>query len=275
MPLMLIYNPDILGELPPFVSLDDIIDRAREGHQLWLPNHMGIGGATFQALGGDNFTEETSFNSDVVRNFIEYAYKFDVLTQEKLIRLAIEDELLEGFKSYDLAWTIHDSSFLLTLAMTGYEGGLDVRPFPSIEAGSIPGSSAMSWAWSVPADQPYPEISWQLVRFLATDSGQTRWLLSQGMLPATAAGFNHLWEDPSIAKGYLPQAILENPDVLGQLQFIVGMSRPWRVPPKLPENIYQEYVVPTTLELIAGFVDGQQDFESTISKYLENLEQLK
>ena len=275
MPMMLIYNPDLLGVLPSTISLDYIINSGRNGNQLGLPEHMGIGGAIFQALGGDNFSEEASLDSDFIIQYVDHADKFDTLAQDGLIYMATDDQLIDGFLSGKLAWTLHDSSFLLRLAQAGYGGGLDVRPFPSIDEQGISGTSAMSWAWSVPAESPYPEISWELANNLATDLGQLQWLLSQGMLPATAAGFDKLLADPYLADGFFPKAIIENPKALNQLQFIVEISRPWRIPPQISVDNYQVIVVPTTLDLITWFVNGQLDFEATINTYLEKLNLLE
>jgi len=275
MPMMLIYNPDLLGVLTPTISLDDVINIGRNGYKLGLPEHMGIGGATFQALGGDNFSEEASLDPEFILQYVKHADKFDILAQEELIYMATNDQLIEDFISESLAWTLHDSSFLLRLARADYLGNLDVRPFPSIDDQGISGTSAMSWAWSVPAESPYQEISWKLARNLSTDPGQLQWLLSQGMLPATEVGFDQLRIDPNLADGFFPQYFIDNTEVLDRLQSIVKISKPWRIPPQISPADYNEIVVPTTLELISNFVNRQLNFSETIDTYLEKLKLLE
>ena len=151
--------------------LSDVMERGNE-FPLIFPPHGGIAMTMVQSYQTDPFTELSLLNPDFYGNLNDLAEIVDGMATAGQIRSASTQEILPGFMSGEIAWTVHDLMFLRMLKMEGYDGPIAIATLPQINRF---GGSAMGIAWVVPGESENPELAWQVVSRFAADPQALGW----------------------------------------------------------------------------------------------------
>lgn len=268
-PLVLIYNPEILGELPETMSAGEVLDIAWS-HPLVLPPHKGIIGAMAQSLLGDEFDE----TSPLRRSFYE---KITVMVGERINELVSTGQisslhtvdLLNAFAKQEVAWTIHDTMFLRALAAQGYAGPVATARLPVIEKA---GGTAMMVGWGVPAQSRHGDAAWEFIGQLVNDPAVIQWALSNGELPVSEAGMQILLANPQMAESWLPRGLLARDNGLAILLKSAAESRAWRLQPSVPVEVYNRQIVPASSDILRRLFRGEIDYNTGMEEWLKLLE---
>ena len=244
-PLMTIYNPEEIGELPEQLSPEETKELVEE-YGVAIPNHSCIGVAAVHSAVGEEFTEDLIFQGGYLDLAPEYAPIVDELSQLNVFA-ADSDEIVEAFINQQVLFVIHNSGFLAKLAEAGYDGPLATTRFPRL---NHQGGSAQSVGWVVSAGSGNAELAWALAEKLTRDPAMLQWGLANGMVPMNQAGLDMLTEDPSLADGLLPRRLFDD---FGQggLWNSAAEAVCWRVPTYVPIDLYNAIFLPAGGKVIA------------------------
>jgi hypothetical protein len=251
-PMMLIYNPEMLGVLPQPVTIEMIVGLS-DKYPIWVPEHGGIGIALTHSLVGEGFKPEIFLDPAFYKQLGEYDQLYERYRSMGAGKSASTEEILKAFTNQEIAWTVHSSGFLSLLAQAGYEGAVAVAPFPVVKQ---QGGSAIAWAWVVPAESKQPELAWQAAYQMTQNPALQRWFLLNGALPVRPAEFERLMVDPGL-KGLLPSYMLKNQiESLKQLEVIAAQSPAWQVPANVSLDFYNQRILVEGDKIAAQIVNG-------------------
>jgi hypothetical protein len=269
-PLLLIFNPEILGDLPPVMHIDEVFGMARK-YPLVLPPHAGIVMAMSQSLLGPEFEETTPLKRSFYDKITTMVGKrIDEVVSTGQVSSLDTPELLRAFAEGEVAWTIHDVRFLRALAAQGYTGSVATARLPVIEQA---GGTAMMLGWGVPASSEYASLAWQFVGQLVQDPAEIQWALSNGMVPVSGASSDVLLENPGLAKPWLPVGILERDDGLGRLIESGADSQAWHVPVDVPLDLYNERILPVSTDILRRLLRGEIHYAQGLDEWLKLLQE--
>jgi hypothetical protein len=270
MPMILIYNPEILGELPEALSAGEVLEIA-EQYPLVLPPHKGIIGAMSQSLLGAEFDEL----SPLRRSFYDQVTamvgpEIDRLVSTGQITSWDTVDLLRGFVEQEIAWTIQDTMFLRALVEQGYTGPVATTRLPIIEE---LGGTAMMLGWGVPPSSEHPDMAWAFIGELVEDPAVIEWALSNGSLPVSDGGIEVLRQNPQLAEAWLPGDLLAREGALERLIESGAESRAWRLHPSIPIEVYNEQIVPVSIDILRRLFRGEIGYKKGMQEWLGLLEE--
>ena len=269
-PMMIIYNPAILGDLPVTPTVDEIME-VSAAYPLVIPPHGGIAMAVAQSYLTDPFSELNLLDLEFYGNLGGLAETIDQMAANGQIRSASTQEILPGFMSGEIAWTVHDLMFLRMLKMNGYEGPLAVARMPQINR---TGGSAMGIAWVVPGDSENQEIAWQVVSRFAEDPQVIQWLISNGFVPFYELGYQKWDEQRDLAEPWLPAGLWANDRNFNVLRENAVESTAWRLPANVPVDTYNERILPMSRDLIANIANGEFQMGQGLQDWTTFLEEV-
>jgi hypothetical protein len=252
-PMMIIYNPELLGELQANPSMDEVMEISA-AYPLVIPPHGGIAMAVAQSYLTDSFSELDLLDADFYGRLSGLAELIDKMADNGQLRSASTREILPGFMNGEIAWTVGDMMFLRMLKMNGYDGPLALARLPQINS---TGGSAMSIAWVVPEDSANQELAWRVVSRFAEDPQMIQWSISNGFVPFYDSGYRILAEQRGLAEPWLPAAILENDQNFNVLLADAFESTAWRLPASVPVDTYNDKILPMSSTLIANIANGE------------------
>ena len=244
--LMVIYNPEVLGELSEQPSWGEMAEWASQ-YGLAVPAHSCIAIAAFQSAAGEELTEDLIFQGGYQDLVPLCAPIVDQVAQLDNVFAAELQEILTAFIDQAAPLIIHNTGFMAKLAETGYEGPVATTRFPIL---NHQGGAAHSAGWVVPAASSNPELAWALAEKLTRDPAMLQWGLANGMAPMNQAGFDTLLQDPSRADRLLPPELLHKAGLEG-LRNSTAEAMAWRIPAYVPIDAYNEIFLPAGHKMIA------------------------
>ncbi len=267
-PMMIIYNPDILGTLPEPLTMD-AFNAINAKHPIWVPPHGGVGMAILDGLFGDPLSMDSLLNASFYDSMLKFEAYYNTMRENHGTRGAQTPEILSGFLSGEVAWTFEPSTFLALLAQNNYLGKVAISPMPQVNHFA---GSAMSLAWVVPQNAKDPALAWALIGDLSKDPQMVRYFLYDGLLPASPAGFALLEKDPTLMNGALPDYLTQESQrdqTIKQLSNIASQSPAWHIPQGLSIDDYNKTFLPQGQQLILDIANGKLDLP-TANKNLYN-----
>ncbi len=266
-PLMIIYNPKQIGNLPTSISLEQLYQMT-EKYPMVIPPHPAIAVAAIQSVLGAKFDEKILQAPDFAEKMMGLNQPVNDFLQNKRIRILDQNEDLPGLiGNKAIAWTISPSEFLRQLSQGKYDGQVDVRPLPTYNGN--PGTAAMGVGWAVPASSENTQLAWQVISQLVQDPKVTRAFLENGMLPISERGFQQIQDSTELAQ------LLPPGDYLPRLKDIAAQSVIWRVPTSVPMSAYNKTILPDGTDLFRKMVKGDLTYSDAFAQWKSLLDNQK
>lgn len=114
----------------------------------------------------------------------------------------------------------------------------------------------MSIAWVVSQKSENQDIAWQFLGRVLHDPQVLEWLLANGFLPIDPAGFIMLQENEDLVKPWLDTRLIQDDLNLEVLRGSSEASTIWQLPAKVPAEVYNERVIPKSMDLLNRVFNG-------------------
>ncbi len=268
-PFVVIYNPEIVGELSEKISLDEMIGLV-DAFGLAMPPDPGIMLASAQSTLGDDFNEDFLFQGEYLAVVEEYAPLVDELAGQENVFAADIDTLVKVFINQEVPLLIHNTGFLTKLTEAGYDGAVATTSYPYFE---YPGGSAHATGWVVPAASSQQKLAWSLAEKLTRDPAMIQWALANGMVPMNDVGFEVLMVDQERSDGLLPQGLIATSG-LNPLRNSAAESTAWRIPAYIDLDLYNEILLPASVKIMDAIINDKISLLEAVERLEEVREQL-
>jgi hypothetical protein len=266
-PMMIVYNPKILGPLPQAPTFSDVVKFSTD-HPLVIPPHAGIALAIAQSFLPNSFSLADLKTSIFYKSLTGLGDTIDGLARNGQITTASTRDILAGFMDGRIAWTVQDVMFLRMLKMKGYDAPLAVARLPQLNQ---IGGAAMGVGWAVPADSNNPGLAWDLVARLAGNPSMIQWILASGMVPFYQAGFDQI--DPNAP--WLPSQLFTDDSLKAVLMDSAAGSTAWRVPADVPADVYNNKILPKSMDLMNRIANGKTSVAAGLEEWQAFLNEQK
>jgi ABC-type glycerol-3-phosphate transport system substrate-binding protein len=251
-PMLLIYNPDLVDILPDPLSYYDIPVYFDRDRPLVIPPHAAIPMAIAESY-LDPFVETDLLALAFYDQLLDLSGSIDDMTGNGQIASAATDEILGRFIRGEIGGTLQSLMFLRMLKLSGYEGPLHIARMPQA---SHTGGSAMSVAWAVSQKSLNQEVAWEFLSRLLYDPQVVEWLLANGFLPTNPAGFVLVQENPELYEPWMDSRLVTDDQNWEVLRASSESSTIWQLPATVPADIYNDRVIPTSMDLLNRVFNG-------------------
>jgi hypothetical protein len=255
-PVLLVYNPDITGNLPAKISIDQVLKLAGTATPTGVPVRLAIsadssvGLAILETVMSDKVPqghtlEDVVFQGQYMQLLIDAAPTLNQFYGDK--NVYSPDNIVDDFTQSKVGMVLATSDFLAELGRKGYTNPIGVTHVPML---GIQGGSAHSLGWVVPQGRPYTKMVWDLIVKLQARSEIVQWALANGMFPANQTTIKLWLDNPDLSAGLMAIPPKDNGGVQ-ELSEIAAEATPWHIPNYVNIDIYNNVFLPLGDTLLA------------------------